>query len=90
MASKWWVRPQFAEFHPLPSRTERVVSIEARPVSFDVLSQPRRWVARARVEGFDVTLEGVEFALEGLSLVRITDLGPYILGTRRFEGGGNL
>jgi hypothetical protein len=89
LRSRWVAHPHDAEFSPLPSRTEHVVSIEARPVAFDVLSQPGRWVARAGVEGFDVTLEGLALGLAGLSLVRISDLSPYILGTRRFEFGGN-
>jgi hypothetical protein len=85
-----WPHPHVAELSPLPSRTKHVISVEGRPEAFDVLSQPDRWVARARVEGFDVTLEGVEFPPEGVSLVRITDLTPYILGTRLFEGGGSV
>jgi hypothetical protein len=87
---RWVAHPHHAEFSPLPSRTEHDFSVEARPEAFDVLSQPSRWVARATVEGFDVTLEGVTFPPEGVSLVRITDLASYILGTRRFEGGENL
>jgi hypothetical protein len=87
---RWVAHPHHAEFSPLPSRSEHDFSVEARPEAFDVLSQPSRWVARATVEGFDVTLEGVTFPPEWVSLVRITDLGPYILGTRRFEGGENL
>jgi hypothetical protein len=84
-----WPHPHVAELSPLPSRTKHVISVEGRPEAFDVLSQPDRWVARARVEGFDVTLEGVTFPPEGVSLVRITDITPYILGTRLFEGGGS-
>lgn len=87
---RWVGHPHVADLSPLPSRTKHVISVEARPEAFDVLSQPDRWVARARVEGFDVTLEGVEFPPEGVSLVRITDLTPYILGTRLFEGGGSV
>jgi hypothetical protein len=82
--------PHRAEFSPLPSCTEEVASVEAQPVLFDVLSQPDHWVGRARVGTFDVTIEGLEFVLQGLDLVRITDLGPYILGTRRFEGEENV
>jgi hypothetical protein len=86
---RWVGHPHVAELSPLPSRTKHVISVEARAEAFDVLSQPDRWVARARVKGFDVTLEGVEFPPEGVSLVRITDITPYILGTRLFEGGGS-
>jgi hypothetical protein len=86
---RWVGHPHVAELSPLPSRTKRVISVEARAEAFDVLSQPDRWVARARVEGFDVTLEAVEFPPEGVSLVRITDITPYILGIGLFEGGGS-
>ena len=86
LRNRWVAHPHRAEFSPLPSRTEEVASVEAQPVLFDVLSQPDHWVGRARVGTFDVTIEGLEFVIQGLDLVRITDLGPYIRGTRRFEG----
>jgi hypothetical protein len=34
-----------------------------------------------------LTIEGHEFPLEGLELVQIAGLQPYILGSRRFEAG---
>ena len=90
LRNRWVVHPHLAEFSPLPSRTEEVVSVEAHPVLFDVLSQPGHWVGRARVGTFEVTIEALQFTLPGFGLIRITDLGPYILGTRRFEGEENV
>jgi hypothetical protein len=86
LRNRWVGHPHRAEFSPLPSRTGEAVLVEGRPVFFDVLSQLGHVVGRARVGTFDVTIEGSQFALQGVGLVRITDLGPYILGTRRFEG----
>lgn len=47
------------------------------PVTFDVIFQPNRWVARANVNGIDLTLEGVDFPLHSLELVTVTDLDLY-------------
>lgn len=90
LRNRWVGHPHRAEFSPLPSRTGEAVLVEGRPVFFDVLSQLGHVVGRARVGTFDVTIEGSQFALQGVGLVRISDLGPYILGTRRFEGEENV
>jgi hypothetical protein len=69
----------------LPTRIEAVLRVEGRPETFDVLSQPRHWVGRAGVGGYQLTIEGHDIPLEGLMLVEITDLQPYINGSRRSE-----
>lgn len=70
-----------------PSRTKEVVVVERVPFEFDVFSHPDHWVAASLVGGYSVTLEAERFPIQGLELERVTDLEPYILGTRRFEAG---
>jgi hypothetical protein len=69
---------------PLPTRGNVDIWIEDRPVSFDVLFGNGVWAGRAAVGSHVVTVRGREFDLEALSLVRIVDLDPYVLGTRWF------
>jgi hypothetical protein len=72
---------------PTPSRAKALIVVEGTTVVFDVLSRLGNWVGRATVEGFLVTIEGQDFPLQGLEVVRIKDLGPYIRGSREFELG---
>jgi len=71
----------------LPSRTRDLVVVDKVSVEFDIFSHPNHWVAAGPVSGFRVTLEALDFPIERLELVRITDLKSYIQGTRRFETG---
>jgi hypothetical protein len=75
------------DLSPLPLRGHANVSIDERPVSLDVVFGTGVWVGRASVGSNDVTVEGRDFELEGLQLVQVRDLDPYIVGTRRFETG---
>ncbi len=73
------------ELFPLPVRAHVVVPIQSQAISFDVLTQSNRWVGWAEANGCWITLEGRRFDLEGLALVQVVDLDPYILGSRSFE-----
>jgi hypothetical protein len=71
-----------------PIRALRQLLVNNALVEFDVFSRPAQsWVASGTVGGYRVTLEAQGFRIEGLELVQVTDLEPYIEGTRRFEGG---
>jgi hypothetical protein len=71
-----------------PIRARRQLLVNNALVEFDVFSRPAQsWVASGTVGGYRVTLEAQGFRIEGLELVQVTDLEPYIQGTRRFEGG---
>jgi hypothetical protein len=83
LEQRWGQNPdilarQHAELTPIPVREAASVQIDERAVSFDVLRQPHRWAGRARVDGYDVTLESQDWPIEGLALVQIKDLEPYI------------
>jgi len=67
-----------------PVRTELLINIDAVPVSFDAFVDGGRWVARAEVGSNFVTVEGFSFDPDDVALVEIADVGPYVLGTRRF------
>lgn len=82
-----WRGLRDVDLSPLPSRTEAPVRVAGSSVRFDVLSQPGHWVARTAIGGCQLTIEGHGFPLGGLELVEVTDLQPYILGSRRFRGG---
>lgn len=69
---------------PLPVRTELVFSVDGVPASFDAFVDGDGWVARAEVGSSFVTVEGSSFDPAGVALVEITDIEPYVLGTRRF------
>lgn len=85
LRARW---PRSLEFDPTPpSRTKELVVVDRAPVEFDIFCHPDHWVAASLVGGYRVTLEAQRFPIEGLDLVRVTDLEPYILGTRRFEIG---
>jgi hypothetical protein len=71
----------------LPARGRRQLPVNDALVEFDVFSRPAQWVASGAVGGYRVTLEAQDFRIEGLELVQVTDLEPYIEGTKRFEGG---
>lgn len=71
-----------------PIRARRQLLVNKVLVEFDVFSRPAQsWVASGTVGGYSVTLEAQGFRIEALELVQVTDLEPYIEGTRRFEGG---
>jgi hypothetical protein len=72
---------------PLPSRGDAGVYLDGQTVVFDVLFQPERFVGHALVAGHELTIGGWHFELDRLNLDRISDLSPYILGTRIFETG---
>jgi hypothetical protein len=53
---------------------------------FDGFVDGEEWVARAKVGSLHVTLAAQPFDSADVALVRVADIGAYILGTRRFQG----
>jgi len=76
-------RPPWAqeEVTPTPVRASSIVTIDGRPVEFDLVFQPTEWVGRASYGGYVITIEGHNFPRENLRLVRVKDVTPYIEGT---------
>jgi hypothetical protein len=70
---------------PLPIRGSAEIRIDGRSILFDVVLGDGVWAGRTDVDAHVVTVCGREWDLEGLSVVRIVDIDPYIDGTRRFD-----
>jgi hypothetical protein len=65
--------------------SEVQIEVDGRPVVFDLLAEGRHWVAHAELEGRTLVLRGRDLAVEEVELVRVTDVEPYVEGTRRLE-----
>ncbi len=70
------------ELPETPTRHEATLKIDDETYPADVFVMGNRWVGRALVNGVVVTVESRGFPLAGLHLVRITDVTPYIEGSR--------
>jgi hypothetical protein len=71
-----------------PVRSELVVSVDAVPTSFDAFVDDDEWVARAEIGPLFLIVTGKSFDPDEVSLVQITDIEPYVLGTRQFYKRG--
>jgi hypothetical protein len=74
-----------ARRRPDPAWSQVTVLVDGRPVAFEWLAEGRHWVARAELDERTLTLHGRDLPVESVELVRVTDPGPYIEGTRRLE-----
>jgi hypothetical protein len=74
-----------SDLTPLPIRGKASIAIDGARVRFDVVFGNGVWAGRATVGSNDVLVRGRDWDIEGVALVRIVDLDPYIAGTRRFE-----
>ena len=66
-----------------PVRTELVFSVDGVPTSFDAFVDKDEWVARAEVGPNFLTVTGDSFDPAEVALAQITDIEPYVLGSRR-------
>jgi len=60
------------------------VSLDGDEVVFNGIRARDGWVLQASFEGYAVTVVGVRFPPEGLVLIRILDVEPYISGRREY------
>ncbi len=74
-----------SDLTPLSIRGEASISIDDYRVRFDVVFGKGVWAGRATVGSNEVIVRGRDWDIEGVALVRIVDLDPYIAGTRQFE-----
>jgi hypothetical protein len=61
------------------------ISVDGRPVGFDLLGEGRHWVAVGELKGQLLVLRARDLAAEEVELVRVTDVAPYVEGTRQFD-----
>lgn len=82
-----WAHRSEREIRELPDPAwERFeIPVDGRPVSFDLLTEGRRWVAVARLEHSFVVLDARGLSPRDVSLVRIVDASAYIDGTRAMD-----
>jgi hypothetical protein len=59
--------------------------LDGRPVRFEMLAEGRHWVALAEVEARTLVVQARDLAPEQVELVRVTDVEPYVEGSRRLE-----
>jgi hypothetical protein len=74
-----------ARSRPDPAWSQVTIPVDGRPVAFAWLGEGRYWVARAELEDRTLTLHGRDLPVGSVELVRVTDLEPFIEGTRRQE-----
>src|SRR5205085_3342557 len=65
-------------YHPCAA----VVSVDGVPVAFAGVESGDGWAVEARLSDHMLSVVGVRFAREGLTLVRIGEVEPYIPGRR--------
>lgn len=70
---------------PAPARAGLNFDVDGAATSFDVFLHDDEWVARAEIRDHWLTVEGRPFDPADVTLVRIQDIDPYILGTRQFN-----
>lgn len=83
-ATQHFVPPDLEDLSlsPSPTHAQSFVRIDRDSVVFDIVAQPDQWVGRASYKGLIITVESRGFPAEGMDLVRIEDIRPYIDGSR--------
>lgn len=65
--------------------SETTIPVDGRPVAFARLAVGRHWVAYAELEDRTLVLSARDFPVDQVALVRITDVEPYVDGTRELD-----
>jgi hypothetical protein len=76
-----WTAPDVPE----AAWSEVTIPVDGRPVAFAWLAEGRHWVAHAELEDRTLVLSARDLPLDQVALVRVTDVEPYLDGTRRIE-----
>ena len=79
-----WTTKQMIEIEtrPDPAWGHRTILVDGMPVEFDFLGEGHSWVGRGRIGNVVLTLTARNFSVEDAALVKITDVEPYIRGSR--------
>ena len=70
---------------PEAAWSEVTIPVDGHPVAFACLAEGRNWVAHAELENQTLVLSARDLPHDQVALVRVTDVEPYIDGTRRIE-----
>ena len=77
------VRDRLREFETAVGEPA-VTTVDAEPVQLTVWRDAKRWWAAGRHRGYGLVLEARQIAVEAISLVRVQDIEPYIVGRRAY------
>lgn len=70
---------------PDPEWTQVTIAVDGEPQVFGFLAEGAHWVARAELPGFTVTVQGREWPVESVELVRVEALEPYFAGKQQLD-----
>ena len=81
------VREREHEFRerPLPEVRTIAIPVDRSPTDFELIVEGSQWVAMTELHDVTVTVRARNIAVEDVELVRVTDLEPYIEGSRRLD-----
>ena len=80
--ARHWEREHELSARPAPAWRSVVIPVEGNPVEFHLLSEAEHWVAFRELDEVFVTLWGHGMPPEGVELVRVRNLEPYVTGSR--------
>lgn len=82
-----WVRAREQESRrrDIPPFTPVQIPVDGEPVRFDHHSEGPAWVAVGRTDDVSITLRARNLAVDAVELVRVTDIEPYVEGSRRLR-----
>lgn len=84
-AAAGWDRIAAARSRPDPAWSRVTIPVDGRPVAFAWLGEGRHWVAWAELDDRTLTLHGRDLPVGSVELTGVTDLEPFLEGTRRLE-----
>lgn len=73
----------------LPWEVARI-PVDGEPVELRWMGEHEEWIAWAMMNGLILTLHARRLPLGQVELVRITDVGPYIEGSRQLRASARL
>jgi hypothetical protein len=65
-----------------PQEVTTRIPVDGMVTPFDVIVEGNSWAAVTEIEGLTVTVRGVNYPPDDVELVRVTDVEPYIDGSR--------
>lgn len=82
-----WVQVREQEFRhrAVPPFTPVQIPVDGEPIRFDHLSEGPAWVAAGRRDDVTITLRTRNLAVDAVELITVTDVEPYVEGSRRLR-----
>lgn len=82
-----WVQEREHEFRerPLPEPRTVAIRVDGSPTDFELIVEGSQWVAMTELHEVTLTVRARNVGIEDVELMRVTDLEPYIEGSRRLD-----